>query len=343
MKKNGFTLVELIAIIVLLAIMTLIALPSLLSTTEKSKNEEYELFKENIYMAAENYLMANVNNSLDSVTESGKTFIKIRSLMENEYINYDLTNPKDDSDISNNTVMITKNSDGFYDYEYLEGDYTASGYVQNGLVASYDGYSKPLSNNWKDYSLNNYEAAMHNFSADNWTGEAILFDGIDDYISIPINPNINLGQHFTVSVVLNASDMSNYRGIFGLHDSSSGARGIATQFNSNRFESTYGDGSTWNSIFTSSTDYLNKYVQYTVIYDGAQYVTVYINGKLVNRIATTKNIVHYNEVDVGRSYLSSNRYFKGKIADVQFYNYSLTADEIAQNYKVAQKRYNIGG
>ena len=57
MKKNGFTLVELIAIIVLLAIMTLIALPSLLSTTEKSKNEEYELFKENIYMAAENYLM----------------------------------------------------------------------------------------------------------------------------------------------------------------------------------------------------------------------------------------------------------------------------------------------
>lgn len=329
--------------ITLLAIMALIALPSLLSTTEKSQKEEYELFKENIYMAAENYLMANVNNSLDSVTKSGKTFIKIRSLMEEEYINYDLTNPKDDSDVSNNTVMVTKNSEGFYDYEYLEGDYTASGYVQSGLVASYDGYSKPMNNNWNDYSLNNYEGAMHNFGDDSWTGEAILFDGVNDYVSVPINPNLTLGQHFTVSVVLNASDMGNYRGIFGLHNSSSGAKGFATQFNASRFETTYGDGTNWNSIFTASTSYLNKYVQYTVIYDGSQYVTIYINGQLANRIATTKDIVHYNEVNIGRSLNQTNRYFKGKIADVQFYNYSLTADEIVQNYKVAQKRYNIGG
>ena len=43
--KKGFTLVELLAILVILGVITLVAVPSIITSNKKSKDQEYEKFK----------------------------------------------------------------------------------------------------------------------------------------------------------------------------------------------------------------------------------------------------------------------------------------------------------
>ena len=117
MRKNAFTLVELIAVIVLLCIIVLISFPSLTNVIKGGEEKNKEEALNTIYMAAENYLMANyekyfINNTGDTA------YIYITDLINNNYLNTDTVNPNNDSSFSNKDVVkITRNEDGTFKYE----------------------------------------------------------------------------------------------------------------------------------------------------------------------------------------------------------------------------------
>ena len=117
MKKNAFTLVELIAVIVLLCIIVLISFPALTNVIKGGEEKNKEEALNTIYMAAENYLMANyekyfINNIGDTA------YIYITDLMNNNYLNTDTVNPNNDSSFSSKDVVkITRNEDGTFKYE----------------------------------------------------------------------------------------------------------------------------------------------------------------------------------------------------------------------------------
>lgn len=101
-KKKGFTLVELLGVMVVLAVILVLSIPPIINQLTKSKQETYEAGEEVIYNAAIQYLEDNVNLkqvtrlsqpevyciSLQTLVNDGKLKEPIKNLKTNE--NYDL-------------------------------------------------------------------------------------------------------------------------------------------------------------------------------------------------------------------------------------------------------------
>lgn len=110
MKKNGFTLVELLGVIAILALLATIATPAIIATSNKIKGNMYDakikLIKENAILYAEKMNLT-----------SGTT-ITINKLCENGYVSPDegldsndcLKNPKNNMSMGECTIKITKDS-----------------------------------------------------------------------------------------------------------------------------------------------------------------------------------------------------------------------------------------
>lgn len=81
--KNGFTLVELLAILVLLGIIVIVAVPSVIESNKVSKENQIKEYTEAVKTACESY--AAVNGSA-----SGKT---IQDLKDAGYLKKGLTKP----------------------------------------------------------------------------------------------------------------------------------------------------------------------------------------------------------------------------------------------------------
>ena len=118
MNNRGFTLVELIAIIMLLAIIVSFGSSSIVAIINRSKNESLNLLIENIKDGADVYYQ-ECTYSKDSVLNSicsKSNAITLGELVQYGYLkgnseNDDLgiVNPKDNNDISNCRVKIYYN------------------------------------------------------------------------------------------------------------------------------------------------------------------------------------------------------------------------------------------
>lgn len=117
MKKNGFTLIELIAIILVLAAICLVSFPTILNMAKQSDKNTYEEYKNTICLAARTY----VTNE-DKLTDESKLEISIKDLIDLNYIEDTLTNPKTDltANEENKTVTITVNDDKSLECTYNE-------------------------------------------------------------------------------------------------------------------------------------------------------------------------------------------------------------------------------
>jgi len=126
--KKGFTLVELIAVLVILSLISLIAIPTVNNSLKKYKENLYEDAIDNIEQAAKNWGADNIGklpNSSSSATEQeypnidteqdfSKLRIRIKHLQEAGYIGTELKNPKKNSNFCNCAfVTITKTNTGY--------------------------------------------------------------------------------------------------------------------------------------------------------------------------------------------------------------------------------------
>ena len=113
-------MVELIAIVVIMALMLLIILPSINNTIKQSEGKKKETDLNNIYMAAENYLMANYEQFPLINDIGGIEYIYIIDLISNEYISIDTLNPNNNQHFTNkDAVMVSRNFDGSFDYQLV--------------------------------------------------------------------------------------------------------------------------------------------------------------------------------------------------------------------------------
>ena len=117
-KNKGFTLVELIGIIIILGLTIIIGVPSLLNTLKSNENTEYETFKETLYLATETYISDNIN-SLENFSVSGDTItISIESLIDSKLIKANYVSQNTDKTIKG--IKVTILNDGSYQYEIVE-------------------------------------------------------------------------------------------------------------------------------------------------------------------------------------------------------------------------------
>lgn len=114
-EKNGFTLVEMIGIIVLLAVIMLVVAPSMITTLQNSNSNRWTSFKDNVKMAAENYI---VNHKL---TSSSSVDINLGTLLEENYIEEIPSIPSDDP-FAEDGEELTSDA-------YIKATKTTSGYT----------------------------------------------------------------------------------------------------------------------------------------------------------------------------------------------------------------------
>lgn len=116
MKKNAFTLVELLAVIVLLAIIMLIAYPSVFSTINKNKIASYNSFVNNIHNVTHGFLLEFPSEV--TWTNDKEGYVTINQLSEKGYIPTKIRNPENKELINSNTkVYIKKQPTGNNVYE----------------------------------------------------------------------------------------------------------------------------------------------------------------------------------------------------------------------------------
>jgi len=110
MNNKGFTLVELIAIIVLLALVMSIGAISVTTVIKKAKEKDYELLVENIKGAVEMYYQERTYSKTDvvacpSADASGWINIELGDLVEYGFI-------KGNAAASDGSLILTNTDDG---------------------------------------------------------------------------------------------------------------------------------------------------------------------------------------------------------------------------------------
>lgn len=112
-NNRGFTLVELLVVIVILIAIVSLAIPSITSSMERSKDKINAGKLEVLGSAGELYLSSNNRSKLNDYYE-GICCVKISTLKDNDYVSDDdLRDANNDSLIPNGTEQICKVSNGY--------------------------------------------------------------------------------------------------------------------------------------------------------------------------------------------------------------------------------------
>lgn len=93
MKARGFTLVELLAVIVILGLIALVAVPAITGLLKSGKDDLAETQKLNVETAAKNWA-SSPQNAMSLPSGSDSICVKLSTLQEQGYIDMDLKNPK---------------------------------------------------------------------------------------------------------------------------------------------------------------------------------------------------------------------------------------------------------
>lgn len=345
MKKNGFTLVELIGVLVILGLIATFSVPALTKTMKDSSEKQYNEYLKNITLAAENYFHSETDGTLN-----GKYFIKIKTLYDSGYLKKE-KNPKTNEDTNeNSTVMISKNEDGTEKYELLNMDATETGYVSDELLVHYDGYHKLENNVWNDLSGNGNNGVLYNFnSLDGFEYNSIYFNGSDYISNINNNPLYSDNNKFpdmTVEIVFKKTNSSWGEIIsFGnIINKKQSYMGLWTTIisDSRGYEISYGfdnDGNEHTCILGWEKYPLGSIIKISYSKKGNLYKT-YVNDEEVNSV-NLDNMQGFaiNSFKLGTAENGYN--FTGHIYSVRIYNRALTDEEIKNNYNVDKYRFDV--
>lgn len=118
-KNRGFTLVEVIGVIIILSLIMIVAVPSLTRTLKRNEQKKYDTYLDNVKLAAENHFVRTILPSGD--IEYPYEFT-LGDLIDNGYITEVITNPSNNNKkLSRDTkISINKEVDGTFSYDVTE-------------------------------------------------------------------------------------------------------------------------------------------------------------------------------------------------------------------------------
>ena len=118
LNNKGFTLVELLAVLVILVAIMSIAIPSISSSLERSKGKQEESKHKILESAAELYVTDHRNSIKNS-----SCVITLETLLNENYIDEDAATDSDGNDLvlDQTCVKYEKDAEGKITYEYETG------------------------------------------------------------------------------------------------------------------------------------------------------------------------------------------------------------------------------
>ena len=154
-NKKGFTLIELIGIIIILGVIVIIGIPSIMKILENNKNKKYEVFEKNLFLAAETYVSDHIEE-IDALKVVGGTYeVRIYTLLREKLINNKaLYNPLTETNLNTNVavVKVTVLEDMSYGYELTKqsssGTSVGSIVYSNGTVVYFNPEKEEICTNY---------------------------------------------------------------------------------------------------------------------------------------------------------------------------------------------------
>ena len=199
---------------------------------------------------------------------------------------------------------------------------------------------------WYDLSGNGYNGTLTNGPTSNVSNKGnILFDGTDDYVSITANSNTRLQNNYqTLSFFVYITSLGPNACAF-LYAVGGNANGVSIGWLTDSVRFFISNGASNLNYPVSMTNALNTWMNITCIIDNVnRTMTAYKNGSLVGTSSQWSAFTPPSSaVTIGNNSMTGNTgdFIKGRIANVQVYNRSLTATEISQNYESDKTRFGL--
>lgn len=114
-KKNGFTLIELMAVLMILGAISLITIPTVEKFIKSSKEKLYQSQLDNIVLALKNW--AGDNKDLLPTSAGEQLTLNLGILKSEGYVDYDIKNPKNNHCFDNSMLLKIIKVNNYYDYE----------------------------------------------------------------------------------------------------------------------------------------------------------------------------------------------------------------------------------
>ena len=113
MKNKGFTLVELLSVIIILVAVSLLVIPAITKSLKDADESLYETQINNIKTGLKNWAGENVF----SLPEEGdKITLTLGELKQSGFIDKNIRNPKTEQLFNDNMVLTIENKNGQYHY-----------------------------------------------------------------------------------------------------------------------------------------------------------------------------------------------------------------------------------
>ena len=194
MRKKGFTLIEVLSVVVILSVISVIAYPKIIDVIGNAKISAYNSAKGNILKSAKLKYMANVN-------EANVTEYTVKELIDDGYLKEDTKNPITNKEYEDTKVIITK-KDNDVSVDYISGvtlfDRVKKKSESDGLYKE-NGIYTYKGTNAKNYISFNGEI-YRIIKIDNYQSTYIIKDelnvnisksSIDEYVNSYYNDNYN--------------------------------------------------------------------------------------------------------------------------------------------------------
>lgn len=349
MIKKGFTLVELLGVIVVLGIILVVTVPSVIDTLRRSNANENAAYLTRLYTGAETYLEMNRESYDQLDTVGGRVDIPIKVLMDEGLVKTLGTNPDTGSMIlSSHTITATKQADGTIAYAIYANDTNIKSYVQSGLVLHLDAINNVsfghnnTSTVWNDLSGLNHDAILLNFNytaSSGWGNNYILFDGVNDYAKSYTVPALTTTDSYTwTGYVYIYPETAATHILFGNRYGGSEYPLQFSKMTKSAFEYYY-NGTNYSMPYAAPE---SQWINIAIVKNGANF-TYYINGSSVASRAAVPVNMAANPFNIGGNYnqatASEAENAKMMARNILNYNRALTPAEIQSNHQLDLYRY----
>lgn len=331
MKKEGFTLVELLAVVVIIGITYLIIFPSVTSFIDKSKEKSYNIQVDLIEKASKKWVVDNTDELLKkdpyhlNNINLTLTTLKKDGYLQDEFIE----NPKTKKIMTGCVVVSYQSNKNQYEYTYEDGKDT---YFKDDTKENKRAEEMAGCNNKKGYIytyLSNNNTLEKTGGNKNSEGEDITLDKIftDTLISKKDSGLVNLGNEY----FFQGLNPTNYVKIDG-YDTIWNVLSINT---SDKTIKLVASAKTMNSTFLASSSFNAN------SYESSSDLKTTLESK-INELSSNiiKNDVNFNVggiTDISKGYdiissEESNNIFTGKIGIITASEYLKTKNENGNTY-----------